>query len=1205
MKQTKRRNFKRPLSLLLAVMMLFTLIPAGVFTVGVGAVENETITADTSWYNDTDTEFTLNDAADLLGFAELASGGNVFTSKTIKLGADIDLNPGWSAVTSLDKDFTYGSAQQTTVTFPSAPLNVWTAIPSFEGTFDGQGHTIRGIYVNQKFTANGDKTGMFCYIKDGTVKNLVVKNSLIRGFTTSTTYFNVHVGGIVGRANNSTVSNIFCDMEVWYCNSNWGTAGGIVGTANTAIDINNCVFNGVVGNGYSLSSADATTTKAPCGASAANLAQILGQGQAYANTITDCLAIGKSYYLSSTGNRYGAITPSTASTATTQTRCYSASVTEADTPEGWTYRWDYNTALPNSLSAILPTSATTMSEYASTGIAGSSITVSTAEELILAAQLSQSGDTFSGKTIVLTANIDLNPNWDAAVTVTSGKATLPAIPTVIFPGFATFSGTLDGQNHTINGIFMTKRLSSGYENLGFIEILKGNVQNVKFSNSLIFADIDDGVNDCKIGGVAARTTVSGANISNVYSTMNVWYRGWSWQRIAGIVGKTEAAATINNVVFAGTVGTMTPANATPTTTTDGAMSISPLIADGGWKSGLVLTACDFSKATTYAPASVTTISAVAKNDSANKTNIANATTVTAPAAAGTLEDFNIWPSGVTAQATNGTYEGGNRAYVKYYKKASLSNYNAYLSTLETNGYTAVKTYTVGNNNYALYEKEDAYTVYVSYLAKVDGGENRMRVFVEPFGTAYNTSNFQASSGICSADIWQLDVGNGGHNENGGMGYVIRQTDGTFIVIDGGYNINADSDNLYNILLTNNVLAGKPVIAAWFITHLHNDHYGCLTTFAKAHSSDVTVKAFYYNFNTNDIVTSSEGITNTKATTYNVLAAMGRFPGAVKYSKLHSGMTVNFTTSISATVLCTHEDVMQGYYTEDETFGIPNGNWSHTSNSFESGNDASLVIKFTIGTQTFMITGDASGGESHQLLASYPSSVLKSDIVQVSHHGYDGLHDKVYKAIDADVALWPMDVVGYNSDGTTSTLFKNYLTNAGALDFAANDWLNKNTAEIIPAWENVKLQLPYTAKTYSGGSKTIDLDKAYQIKLAFDGTGVYVQKTATVDNKFDVRFIAVVDVDMNVLNDFSSVGFNITIKTGDKIVSGSPTTTCLYTSVLAAGETVTAESLGGTYMYVYVIKDVPADTAVEFDIAATVSYGNLTYNGNVKTITYGA
>jgi hypothetical protein len=40
-------------------------------------------TSDTSWYNDNDTEFTLNRAEQFAGFRDLVDGGNTFGGKTV------------------------------------------------------------------------------------------------------------------------------------------------------------------------------------------------------------------------------------------------------------------------------------------------------------------------------------------------------------------------------------------------------------------------------------------------------------------------------------------------------------------------------------------------------------------------------------------------------------------------------------------------------------------------------------------------------------------------------------------------------------------------------------------------------------------------------------------------------------------------------------------------------------------------------------------------------------------------------------------------------------------------------------------------------------------------------------------------------------------------------------------------------------------
>ena len=90
-----------------------------------------------------------------------------------------------------------------------------------------------------------------------------------------------------------------------------------------------------------------------------------------------------------------------------------------------------------------------------------------------------------------------------------------------------------------------------------------------------------------------------------------------------------------------------------------------------------------------------------------------------------------------------------------------------------------------------------------------------------------------------------------------------------------------------------------MITAWFITHLHNDHYGCLLKFAELYRDSVDVKGFYYNFAKTAIVSVS--------VLPKVTAAMSRWKDAVQYNKLHTGMHIPFAGA-EAAVICTHEDI---------------------------------------------------------------------------------------------------------------------------------------------------------------------------------------------------------------------------------------------------------------------------------------------------------
>lgn len=153
-------------------------------------------TTDTRWHNYEQTTFEINTAEQLAGLAELVSAFEVFDETiVIKLTADIDLgNREWTPIGG-DSDWSFG------------------------GTFDGQGHTISGLYINN----SSQYQGLFGYIDSSAiVQNLIVTGSV----TTSKEY----TGGIVGRSprNKGTVRNCGFYGTV----TATGISGGVVGGGN-------------------------------------------------------------------------------------------------------------------------------------------------------------------------------------------------------------------------------------------------------------------------------------------------------------------------------------------------------------------------------------------------------------------------------------------------------------------------------------------------------------------------------------------------------------------------------------------------------------------------------------------------------------------------------------------------------------------------------------------------------------------------------------------------------------------------------------------------------------------------------------------------------------------------------------------------------------------------------------------------------------
>ena len=92
-------------------------------------------------------------------------------------------------------------------------------IRSYSGTFDGKGHTIKNLSIDN---SSANFVGLFGYVYGGTIRNLTVSGS-VKG--------SGHTGGIAGGADGGTFENCANLCVVQSDSTEGGTTGGIIGFA--------------------------------------------------------------------------------------------------------------------------------------------------------------------------------------------------------------------------------------------------------------------------------------------------------------------------------------------------------------------------------------------------------------------------------------------------------------------------------------------------------------------------------------------------------------------------------------------------------------------------------------------------------------------------------------------------------------------------------------------------------------------------------------------------------------------------------------------------------------------------------------------------------------------------------------------------------------------------------------------------------------
>ena len=184
--------------------------------------------ADTSWYEENQwaEEYTLYTADELAGFAELVNTDDQFRGKTVKLGADIDLqNQEWT------------------------PIGIWDSTSDypemFAGVFDGQGHTISNLYISNQSLSY---VGLFGWISSGVIiSNVTLENVNVTGTGIGSEY-SVEVGALAGFVDNmdsdptliTNCSVIGGTISSFIPNSARATVGGLIGSTGFGPEITNC-----------------------------------------------------------------------------------------------------------------------------------------------------------------------------------------------------------------------------------------------------------------------------------------------------------------------------------------------------------------------------------------------------------------------------------------------------------------------------------------------------------------------------------------------------------------------------------------------------------------------------------------------------------------------------------------------------------------------------------------------------------------------------------------------------------------------------------------------------------------------------------------------------------------------------------------------------------------------------------------------------
>lgn len=169
--------------------------------------------------------YEISNVAHLYGFAKLVDSGE--TGANAVLTCDITVNE---------------NVLDSNGAFMGRDLIEWTPIGKdnpYTGIFDGQGHSISGLYYNnQAYNEGPGYAGLFAGIYGAEVKNLTIADSYF-----AATFYGSSIGSIAGRAKNSVISGVENQATLQ------GRIAGGICAVSIQCTIENCMNRGkITGN---------------------------------------------------------------------------------------------------------------------------------------------------------------------------------------------------------------------------------------------------------------------------------------------------------------------------------------------------------------------------------------------------------------------------------------------------------------------------------------------------------------------------------------------------------------------------------------------------------------------------------------------------------------------------------------------------------------------------------------------------------------------------------------------------------------------------------------------------------------------------------------------------------------------------------------------------------------------------------------------
>ncbi|MBQ8575000.1 MAG: hypothetical protein IJ447_03010 [Clostridia bacterium] len=336
-----------------------------------------------------------------------------------------------------------------------------------------------------------------------------------------------------------------------------------------------------------------------------------------------------------------------------------------------------------------------------------------------------------------------------------------------------------------------------------------------------------------------------------------------------------------------------------------------------------------------------------------------------------------------AVADEPTYDCRENCYMRLYRGVTETEYSEWISVLEKSGFEVLQKTENNGNLYTCLKGEVLVNAFFSPcdgILRVAASENVTTPCFEP---TYCEGDGETAFYGFESDQALIDCG---------MCLLIECPDHSFFVVDSGHYMQFnDNDRIYNFMRERTPEGQKVVVNGWLLSHAHSDHISKFMDFLRYNCHDCIIEGIYSNLIPDDY----HGYKNW--TREEVLLSKKLFKmleeTKIPTYKIHTGQRF-YIRNLMFDVLGTHEDIYPNLITDY--------------------NDSSCMVMLTAENSRIFIPGDASALSSIELEKRY-GEALKCDVVQVSHHGHNGLSKTAYEYLNAEVAVFPITRIKFDEE----------------------------------------------------------------------------------------------------------------------------------------------------------------------------------------------